>query len=102
MEYNQTFGQYIRSLRLTKKLKQTDLSEQADIKSTYLSKIENDKSDPPSEEMLIRMAIVLGENPYRMLVRAGKVPSDFQHVIVNDDEAFHYLEEKAKRIVKAE
>ncbi len=88
------FGQYIRNLRISHNLRQNDVSDMAEIKKTYLSKIENDRVDPPSEEILIRLAKVLHENPLKMIIRAGKVPSVFQSIIVNDEETFQYLEKK--------
>ncbi|WP_054029080.1 helix-turn-helix domain-containing protein [Bacillus sp. FJAT-28004] len=101
MKAHQNFGEYIRSLRLKRDMKQVDVCEKANIKTAYLSKIENNKSDPPSEEVLIRIATALGENPYRMLILAGKVPMDFQHVIVSDEEVFQYLEKKVRARAKA-
>jgi transcriptional regulator with XRE-family HTH domain len=91
---DQTLGQYIRSLRHQKSWTQNELCERSDIKFTYLSKIENDKANSPSEELLIRIAVALNENPYRMLIRAGKVPTDFQNVILTDEETYQFLESK--------
>jgi len=93
----QSFGQYIRDLRLKKGWTQNDLCEKADITFTYLSKIENNKAAPPSEDVLIRMAVSLGENPHRLIVKAGKVPSDFQQIITSDEDTFQYLERKFRK-----
>ncbi|HEY2493213.1 helix-turn-helix domain-containing protein [Paenibacillus sp. IHBB 10380] len=91
MLQNETFGQYIRSLRLNKGWTQNEVCEKANIKFTYLSKIENDKSAPPSEEVLFRLAIALEENPYWFIILAGKVPKVFQDIILNDKDTVDYL-----------
>lgn len=92
MELKERFGQYIRYLRLIKGLKQQELCKQANIKTTYLSKIENGKVDPPSEEILLRLAVALDENPNLMIIKAGKIPTEFQKIIMENHEVFHYLE----------
>jgi transcriptional regulator with XRE-family HTH domain len=93
----QTFGQYVRSLRNEKDWTQSELCERAEIKFTYLSKIENDRTSSVSENVLVRLALALHENPYRLLIRAGKVPTDFQNVILSDEESFQYLETKVHK-----
>lgn len=93
-----SFGRYLKSIRLQKNFNQNDLSQQADIKNTYLSKIENDKTDPPSEEVLIRLAVALEMNPNELIIRAGKVPAEFQQLILNEPEVFQYLENRLKDI----
>lgn len=91
------FHQYIKQLRKVKRLSQIELAEMADIKAPYLSKIEKGRVTAPSEEVLIRLAMVLNEDPYRMIVKAGKVPKDFQNIILTDDKVFQYLETKVKK-----
>jgi transcriptional regulator with XRE-family HTH domain len=66
------------------------------VTTPYLSKIEKDRVPPPSEDVLIRLAIALNEDPHKMIVRAGKIPSDFQNVIFQDEEAFKYLKRKCR------
>ncbi|MFS0841272.1 helix-turn-helix domain-containing protein [Paenibacillus sp. 1P03SA] len=91
------FGDYIRSLRTAKSLKQLQLAQAADIAAPFLSRIEKGKVPPPSEEVLIRLAAALGEEPYSFTVKAGKVPAVFQEIICNDPETFEYFRRKTKK-----
>ncbi len=43
---------------------------------TYLSKIENGRMDPPSEEVLRRMSVALGLDEWELVLRAEKVPEE--------------------------
>jgi hypothetical protein len=61
-----------------------------------LSKIEKDRVPPPSEDVVIRLAVALSEDPYRIVSRAGKIPSDFQEIIFQDEETFKYLKKKCR------
>lgn len=94
MTSEQSFGSYIKGLRLAKKLNQTEVAENIGIKKQYLSRIENNH-DVPAEDILIRLAITLDEDPYEMVVKAGKVPSDFRDLIVSDQSIFEYLKQKS-------
>ncbi|MBV6717251.1 helix-turn-helix domain-containing protein [Paenibacillus chitinolyticus] len=90
------FGEYMRSLRTTKNMKQLQLAQAAELSTPYLSGIEKGKVPPPSEEVLIRLAVALGEDPYSFTVKAGKVPAAFQEIICNDAETFKYFRRKIK------
>lgn len=91
------FNQYVKNLRKSKRFSQLEVAEMVHIKAPYLSKIEKGSVSPPSEEVLIRLAAVLDEDPYRMIVNAGKIPKDFQNVICTDEKVFQYLKSKAKK-----
>ncbi|RCW41666.1 helix-turn-helix domain-containing protein [Paenibacillus prosopidis] len=96
-----SFGEYIRSLRTGKGFSQVEVAEMANVTTPYLSKIEKDRVPPPSEDVLIRLALALSEDTHRMIVRAGKIPSDFQDVILQDEEAFKYLKKKCRAKITA-
>ena len=71
-----TFGKYIRSLRLKKQLAQRDLAELVKIDFTYLSKIENDKVPPPSEDVISKLAKELDTSKEELMALAAKVDND--------------------------
>lgn len=71
-----TFGERIRNLRLQKDMAQRDLAELIDIDFTYLSKIENDRVPPPSEEVIRKMAVHLEASEEELLTLAAKVDAD--------------------------
>ncbi|MGG3471548.1 helix-turn-helix transcriptional regulator [Neobacillus pocheonensis] len=91
-----SFGEYLKSCRLSSGQTQKDLAEKAGVTIPYISKLERGKEEPPSEETCIKLAAALNEDPYIMIVKAGKMPSDFQQVILNDQDAFNYLKRKSK------
>jgi transcriptional regulator with XRE-family HTH domain len=70
------FGSRIRQLRKNKNYSLRDFAEQVKIDFTYLSKIENSKVDPPSEEKIRLMAHFLEVEPEELLGLAGKVSSE--------------------------
>ena len=75
-------------------MSQRELAEIIGIDFTYISKFENGHQDPPSEEIIIKMADVFGVNKYDLIICAGKTPSDFAWVIKVDDEVQQLLKEK--------
>jgi HTH-type transcriptional regulator, competence development regulator len=82
-----TFGQNIKDFRI----RHTDyslrkLAELTKISPTYLSRIENDKESPPSEDIIIRIAKALGMNEDELLSTANKISPDVQHTIRSNPE----------------
>lgn len=67
------FGGRIRQLRTSKQISLRDFADQIKIDFTYLSKIENGKVDPPSEEKIKIMASELDVDADELLNLAGKI-----------------------------
>ncbi len=84
-----TFGQRIRTLRKDLGLSQRELAQRVGIDFTYLSKIENDRSEPPSEAVIKRLALELSADPDDLIVLAGKIPSDLAPAL--DPQQIKYL-----------
>ena len=74
----ETFGQTIRRLRIEAGLTQRKLAEELGIDFTYLSKVENDRGEPPAEEKVRRLAAILGCNEEELLARAVKFPPELR------------------------
>ncbi len=70
------FGSRIRQLRIAKGVSLRDFAEMIGINFTYLSKIENGKVEPPSEDKIRMIAQELGEDEEEMLGLAGKFSSE--------------------------
>lgn len=69
------FGEYLRQKRLEKNMKAKTLAELLDISPAYLSSLENESRQPPSNELLEKMAAILGlstDERYRLFDLAGK------------------------------
>jgi transcriptional regulator with XRE-family HTH domain len=70
------FGEKLRELRRDRGLSQRGLADRAGIDFTYLSKIENGRMEPPSEEVIRRVAEELDADADELIVLADKFPSD--------------------------
>lgn len=70
------FGEKIRELRKARGMSQRDLAGRSGIDFTYLSKIENGRMEPPSEDVIRRIARELGADADELIVLADKLPSD--------------------------
>ncbi len=62
------FGEYLRRLRERAGISQETLAEEAEISSAYISQIESGRRNPPTPDVLRRMAAPLGV-PYVVLLR---------------------------------
>lgn len=69
------FGSRIRELRKEKDISLRDFADMVGIDFTYLSKIENGKVDPPSEEKIRDIANKLEVDAEELLSLAGKISS---------------------------
>lgn len=70
------FGGQIRELRTQKGISLRDFADMVGIDFTYLSKIENGKVDPPSEDKIRSMASSLDVEAEFLLGLAGKISSE--------------------------
>jgi transcriptional regulator with XRE-family HTH domain len=68
-----------------------EVSKKAEIAPTYLSKIEREELPPPSEDVIIRLATVLGEDADILLALGGKVSPDLLETICTHPKAFATL-----------
>ena len=71
-----TFGNVLREYRRAAGISQRELAQKADLDFSYISKIENGKVDPPSEEKIKIMASQLGVEAEVLLGLAGKISSE--------------------------
>ncbi|MDF1581656.1 MAG: helix-turn-helix transcriptional regulator [Desulfuromonadales bacterium] len=85
------FGRYVREKR--EQLLQSDKSfslrqvaGRIGIEPTYLSKIERGGLAPPSEQVVLKLAHELGENPDILLAIGGKVSQELKEIILQRPE----------------
>jgi transcriptional regulator with XRE-family HTH domain len=86
MGYEQSFGERIRELRKVQKLDQRTLAQRVEARLqaqggrgfdvSYLSKIENNRVQPPSTEAIVALGEELGADVYDLIALAGKVPPE--------------------------
>ena len=65
------FGAYLRSLREAEGLTQRDAASRAGISAPYLAQVERGQRNPPSREMLERIAQVYSADEQRVMHSAG-------------------------------
>lgn len=100
MAQEQTFGTRLKELRLAKHLSQRELADKvaARLKEqdgrgfdfTYLSKIENERMPPPSQQAILVLAVVLDADSDELLALAGKAPSDVSEQLQNEKARVFY------------
>lgn len=90
------FGPYIRQVReeLGGAFSLRQVAERIGIAATYLSKIEREELPPPSEDVIVRLAAELGEDPNVLLAMAGKVSERLKQIICKRPKLFAQLLEQ--------
>jgi len=84
-----TFGQKIKDHRIhDTHFSLRKLAETINISPTYLSRIENDKESPPSEDIIIRIAQTLGMDEDELLSCANKISPDLHKTIREKPDLF--------------
>ena len=78
-----TFGQLLKELRFEARLTQKEVAAAAYIDVTYLSKLENDRLEPPAEGTILNLAGALDTDPDNLLLAARKVPKDVREIITS-------------------
>src|SRR4051794_17172140 len=88
------FGQRVRQLRQDKGLTLRDLAPMVGVGFTYLSKVENGRlgfGDFPGEELIVRIARVLGADEDELLLLAKKIPERVRMRVLERPDAFRRL-----------
>ncbi len=87
-----TFGTLLKELRRAKNISQRELAKTVGCDFTYISKIENDRIQPPSAETIQRICDAL-ETPCEILMaHSGKVSNEVKDMVTNP-EAIKFLQE---------
>ena len=74
----ETFGQRVKRLRRERDLTQRQVAAALGLDFTYLSKVENGRGEPPSEETVRKLATILGTDEEELLALAGRVPAELR------------------------
>ena len=80
----ESFGKFLKDSRLNHpgNLSIREVSRRAGIDVSYLSRMEKNEVAPPREEVILKLAEVLGiEDPDDLLRLAQKIPPDVQEII---------------------
>ncbi len=102
---SENFGTKLRDLRKKAGMSQRQVASLVDVDYTYLSKIEGGGMPPPSEKVIIKLALVLHADKDELITLAGKIPSDLSQILkskktlqfLRSNEANRYIEQWDKR-----
>lgn len=86
-----TYGKLLKELRRQKNVAQRDLANSVGVDFSYISKIENDRLQPPSAETTIKICKVLGVASEGLLSLSGKVSSEMRDTITSSQSAIKFL-----------
>lgn len=86
------FGPYLRERRVAMGFSLRRFAELLDVSPTYLSRMEQEKTDtPPTVRLARRAAELLSENVDEMIALAGRMPEDLPTIIRSEPEAMPEL-----------
>ncbi len=98
-----TFGDLLRATRVAKGHSLRKFAEMAEMSPTYLSQIEQGKSErPPTAARVRTMAELLGQNPDEWTALAGRVADDLTEIIKSRPQAMPALLRAAKGLTAEE
>jgi transcriptional regulator with XRE-family HTH domain len=72
------FGRTVREQRLAKGYGLNELAERLGISPAYLSRIERGHENPPRDELIERLASILGIDLDELFVKAERLPPDLR------------------------
>jgi len=97
------FGDLLRATRIAKGYSLRKFAEMVEVSPTYLSQVEQAKSErPPTAERVRTMAQLLGQDPDEWIALAGRIPADLTEIIKNEPQAMPALLRAAKGLTADE
>lgn len=102
-----TFGQVIRTTRVSVGYTQRELAALVEIDFTYLSKLESDSTEyPPKEYLIQQLAHYLGLDKEELMCLTGRLPERYQEFIKQNYKVmpalFRWMRHKPDCISKAD
>jgi HTH-type transcriptional regulator, competence development regulator len=86
-----TYGKLLKELRRQKGVAQRDLAASVGVDFSYISKIENDRLQPPSADTTIKICEALGVPNEVLLSLSGKVSSEMKDAMTSSQSAIKFL-----------
>jgi len=88
---NMTFGQILKDYRLKSGLGLRELARLVGKSPGYLSDVENDRVPPPSEAVILDIAVALGVDRRDLLKAASKVDPELSDYVAHQPHAADFL-----------
>jgi len=97
------FGNLLRATRVAKGYSLRKFADMADMSPTYLSQVEQGKTErPPTAERVRTVAELLGQSADEWIALAGRVPDDLTDIITSEPQAMPELLRAAKGLTAEE
>jgi HTH-type transcriptional regulator, competence development regulator len=95
-----TFGSRLRELRIGHREYGSlrEFARKVGLSPAYLSRIENEKEPPPSEQVIEKLAAALGADKYELFSFAGRVPTEFLETFRRNPRSVASFMRKAKEV----
>lgn len=87
-----TFGQALRALRRSKGVTQRELAKEVGVDFSYISKLENDKMDPPAADTIVKICEMLEVPSDELFAVAKKVPTDVKEMFGSSSSAMQFAQ----------
>jgi len=94
---NKKLGDYLRNLREMEGLSMNQVAKAAGMSQGYLSRIESGTGNPPSAEILQKLATVLKVHPTLLMIQAGYIDEtalNQKHVYEEKDNELYHIFKK--------
>jgi transcriptional regulator with XRE-family HTH domain len=91
--YLKSFGNTLRNIRRKRSVSQRDLAQKVGVDFSYISKLENDRTPPPSADTIVKISEVLSVEPAVLLSLSGKLPSNVKAMLGGSLAALEFLAE---------
>ena len=85
------FGSILKESRLKAGMGLREFAGRIGISPGYLSDLENEKVPPPSEKIILDMAMVLGVDKEELLKAASKVDPELSEYVAHEPKAANFL-----------
>jgi transcriptional regulator with XRE-family HTH domain len=76
-------GELIRAGRTARGIGQRQLAAMVGVTASFISQLENNRTSPPSELTMRKIADAIGTDADELLAASGRVPSDVQEILVS-------------------
>jgi transcriptional regulator with XRE-family HTH domain len=86
-----SFGETLRNLRIRAEIGLRELARMIDKSPGYLSDVENGRVPPPSEAIILEIAMALHMDKNELLLAARKVDPELSDYVVHQPQAADFL-----------
>ncbi len=91
-----TFGHILKEKRRAAGLSQRQLAERVGVDFSYISKLENDRLQPPAADTVVRIAECVNCPTEELLAAARKMPAGLNDSLINEPTALRFLQEASR------